>query len=145
MAATSAGLLDGFGAERLLSIAAALLLVSLITPVLGMSLDGRFAERIPGHWHVGTVEQGHVHDFTRPHVPVRPPADSGAGSPALSGAAFVEYAPDVLAGGLTLAPGIAPPSLPLLAPPLLLPLSVVGLVYDGPTAAPSTPPPRPLG
>ena len=55
MAATSTGLLDGFGADRLLSMAAALLLVALITPVLGMSLDGRFAERIPGHGHIGAV------------------------------------------------------------------------------------------
>ena len=145
MAATSKGLLDGFGAERLLSIAAAPLLVALITPVLGMSLDGRFAERIPGHGHVGPVGSGHVHDFTRPHASVSLPAESGAGSPALSGAALVEYAPDVLAGGLTLAPGIAPPLLPLLAPPLLHQLWAGGLVYDGPAAPPSTPPPRPLG
>ena len=145
MTATSKGLLDGFGAEGLLSIAAALLLVALITPVLGMSLDGRFAERIPGHGHVGPVESGHIHDFTRPHALVSPPLESGESSPALSGAALVEYAPDVLAGGLTLTPGIAPPLLPLLAPPLLLPLSAVGLVYDGPAAAPSSPPPRPLG
>ena len=137
MAVTSTGLLDGFGANQLLSMAAALLLVALITPVLGMSLDGRFAERIPGHGHVGAVEAGHVHDFIRPHAPVSPPANSGA--------ALVEYAPDVLAGGLTLAPGVAPPALPLLAPPLLLPLSVAGLVYDGPAADPPSPPPRPLG
>lgn len=145
MAATSTTLLDGFGADRLLSMAAALLLVALVTPVLGMSLDGRFAERIPGHGHVGSVEAGHVHDFTRPHASVSPPADSGAGAPALSGGGLVEYAPDVLAGGLTLAPGIAPPSLPLLAPPLLLPILAAGLLYDGPAAAPSSPPPRPLG
>ena len=145
MAATSTGLLDGFGANQLLSMAAALLLVALMTPVLGMSLDGRFAERIPGHGHVGPVERGHVHDFTHPPASVSPPGESGAGSPALSGAALVEYAPDVLAGGLTLNPGIAPPSLPLLAPPLLLPLSVAGLVYDDPAAAPPSPPPRPLG
>ena len=127
-------------------MAAALLLVSLITPVLGMSLDGRFVERIPGHGHVGPVEQGHIHDFTRPHAfdPLRSQVQ-GDGSPALSGAALVEYAPDALAGGLNLTPAAAPPSLPVLAPSLLLPIPAEGLVYDGPAAAPSTPPPRPLG
>ena len=145
MTATSTAFLDGFGGERLLSMAAALLLVALITPALGMSLDGRFAERIPGHGHVGSLERGHVHDFTRPHSFEGLNTKVGEGSPTLSGAALVEYAPDVLAGGLTLTPAAAPPSLPALAPPLLLPIPAEGLVYDGPAAASSTPPPRPLG
>ena len=146
MAATSTALLDGLGGERLLPFAAALLLVALITPVLGMALDGRFAERIPGHGHVGTVEVGHVHDFTRSHVSggLGTHEEMGERSPAVSGPVLVEYAPDVLAGGLTLTPAAAPPSAPALAPPPLLSLLAGGLVYDGPAAAPPTPPPRPL-
>ena len=122
MAATSTALLDGLGGERLLPFAAALLLVALITPVLGMSLDGRFAERIPGHGHVGTVEVGHVHDFTRSHVSggLGTHEEMGERSPAVSGPVLVEYAPDVLAGGVTLTPAAAPPSPPALAPPPLL-------------------------
>ena len=68
----------------------------------------------------------------------------GERSPAVSGPVLVEYAPDVLAGGLTLTPAAAPPSPPALAPPSLSPLLAGGLVYDGPAAAPPTPPPRPL-
>ena len=117
MAATSTALLDGLGGERLLPFAAALLLVALITPVLGMSLDGRFAERIPGHGHVGTVEVGHVHDFTRSHVSggLGTHEEMGERAPAVSGPVLVEYAPDVLAGGVTLTPAAAPPSPPALA------------------------------
>ena len=146
MAATSTALLDGLGGERLLPFAAALLLVALITPVLGMSLDGRFAERIPGHGHVGTVEVGHVHDFTRSHVSggLGTHEEMGERAPADSGPVLVEYAPDVLAGGVTLTPAAAPPSPPALAAAPPLPLLVDGLVYDRPAAAPPTPPPRPL-
>ena len=146
MVATSTALLDGLGGERLLPFAAALLLVALITPVLGMSLDGRFAERIPGHGHVGAVEVGHVHDFTRSHVSggLGTHEEMGERSPAVSGPVLVEYVPDVLAGGLTLTPAAAPPSPQALAPPSLSPLLAGGLVYDGPAAAPPTPPPRPL-
>ena len=62
-------------------LAVLLLLLAIVLPSIGPLLDHHFAERHPGHRHVG-LSHRHVHEFDQAHVHTYP-APSGAGAVAL--------------------------------------------------------------
>lgn len=61
-------------------MAALLLALALLAPIIGPNFDHHFAERFPGHGHVylGPAPAAHVHVFDRPHDEGQLVVDRGA-------------------------------------------------------------------
>ena len=145
VAAARIALLPESTAERLLSLGAILLLVALITPMLGMSLDHHFADRIPGHGHVSSDQSsGHAHDFRLVHRHGHDVTAGAAAASDQSGPTIAEYDPDLISAGLTLTPATASVlPLPTTASSLRQ-MRIAHVIYDEQATSPLTPPPRPL-